>query len=99
MSLGKWFINSLPMIGVGLLVVVIFLIWTRQRPDGFQTMSAGTAGSEAADVTKEMCSVLQGIKTSLQEKVTATSGSSPDTAKMFEAALQSVNDQIKSQNC
>lgn len=98
MSLAKSFINSLPMIGVGVLVIVIFLIW-RTRPDGFQTMSAGTAGSEAADVTKEMCSVLRGIQTSLQEKVTATSDSSPDTAKMFEAALQSVNDQIKAQNC
>lgn len=98
MDLGKWFINSLPMIGVVVLVIVIFMIW-RTRPDGFQTMSAGSAGSEAADVTKEMCSVLRGIQTSLQEKVNATTNTSPDTAKMFDAALQSVNDQIKAQNC
>ena len=98
MDLGKWFINSLPMIVVVVLVIVIFMIW-RTRPDGFQTMSAGSAGSEAADVTKEMCSVLRGIQTSLQEKVNATTNTSPDTAKMFDAALQSVNDQIKAQNC
>ena len=98
MDLGKWFINSLPIIGLAVLVIVIFLIW-RTRPDGFQTMSAGSAGSEAADVTKEMCSVLRGIHTSLQEKVNATTNTSPDTAKMFDAALQSVNDQIKAQNC
>ena len=90
--------NSLPMIGVGVLIAVVFMFW-RYRTDGFQTMSTGSAGSEAADITKEMCSVLRGIQTSLQAKVNESSKGSPDMAKMFETALQSVNDQLKTQNC